>query len=101
MGGEKVSEKSRSGQPFLLFLFLVHEGTNCLQPPQPLVVEGWEMGKAKPVSLGGPIFSQQPGAGQHCGVDSALAGLGIVLTPRSLCEVLGLNPTIPSSIPLL
>ena len=58
-------------------------------------------GKAKPVSLGGPIFSQQPEAGQHCGVDSALAGLGIMLTPRSLCEVLGLNPTIPSSIPLL
>ena len=58
MGGEKVREKSRSSQPFLLFLFLflVHKGTKCLQPPQPLVVEGWEMGRPNPSPWGVPSF---------------------------------------------
>ena len=90
-GGERVRAKGRSGQNPLLFLFLGPEGSRCLQPPQPLVVEGGEVGRPKLSPRGSHLF---PAAGSRSALwgGQRLTVRGIALTPRSLCEVLGLSP---------
>ena len=89
--GESEDEKQKQSAP-LLFLFLVPKGQNVSRH---LSCWLWKVGRwgGQTCLPGGPIFSQQPEAGQHCGVDSAW--LGGALTPRSLCEVLGLSPSSP------
>ena len=67
------------------------EGSRCLQPPQPLVVEGGEVGRPKLSPRGSHLF---PAAGSRSALwgGQRLTVRGIALTPRSLCEVLGLSP---------
>ena len=62
----------------------------------------WKVGRwgGQSCPPGGPIFSQQPEAGQHCGVDSAwLCGaLHSLLDPSVRCWVWAPSPTFNSSL---
>ena len=89
--GRKWGRRAEAVSP-TLFLFLVPKGQNVSRHLSRWL---WKVGRwgGQTHLPGVPIFSQQPEAGQHCGVDSAW--LGGALTPRSLCEVLGLSPPSP------
>ena len=70
MGWEESEDEEQKQSAPLLFLFLVPKSQNVSRHLSRWL---WKVGRwgGQTHLPGVPIFSQQPEAGQHCGVDSA------------------------------